>query len=145
MKYCHFALNRYLIFSNFLTRREKWIEFLITKQTDDAEIKAATPIQRTCDAENQAGNEPSNGPRRAHSKALCRVFCDVKAYVSCRGYEGIPLSAWSKAMNQGGTANKEFVPDRSNFCQGFLFPDRREIRKGCNHDQRSYCQDRQQG
>ena len=35
-----------------------------------------------------------------------RVFCDVRAYVSCRGYVGIPLSAWFKAMNQGGTAKQ---------------------------------------
>ena len=32
-----------------------------------------------------------------------QVFCDVRAYVSCREYEGIPPSA-GQTVNQGGTA-----------------------------------------
>ena len=56
-------------------------------QTDEAEITAMMPLQRACDAENQAGNKLSNGPRRVQSNArLRRVFCNVSAYVSCRGY-----------------------------------------------------------
>ena len=51
-------------------------EYLL--QTVDAEITAMMPLQRACDAENQARNKLSNGPLRAQSKVLlCRVFCDV--------------------------------------------------------------------
>lgn len=56
------------------------------------------PIQRACDAENRAGNKLSNGPLRVQSNVRSqigahRVFCNVWAYVSCRGYVSIPLSA----------------------------------------------------
>ncbi len=52
------------------------------------------PIQRACDAENQARNKLSNGPLRVQSNVSDhRVFCNVLAYVSCRGYVGILLSA----------------------------------------------------
>ena len=57
------------------------------------------PLQRACGAENQVRNKLSNGPLRAQSKVLFvlaqilhPVFCDVLAYVSCRGYAGILLS-----------------------------------------------------
>ena len=39
---------------------------------------------------------------------LGRVFCDVLAYVSCRGYDSVPLSARLKAANQGGNADKYY-------------------------------------
>lgn len=43
-----------------------------------------------------------------------RVFCDVLAYVSCRGYDGILLKRTAQAVNQGGTADKVlFVLDRT--------------------------------
>ena len=48
--------------------------------------------QRACVAESQADPRLSNGPQRAQSKGFegeSRVFCDVRAYVSCRGYVGI--------------------------------------------------------
>ena len=55
------------------------------------------PLQRVRDAENRVRNKSSNGPLRAQSNAgdmvSRRVFCDVEAYVSCRGYDGILLSA----------------------------------------------------
>lgn len=52
------------------------------------------PIQRACDAENRARHKLSNGPLRVQSNVTChRVFCNVWAYVSCRGYVSIPLSA----------------------------------------------------
>lgn len=36
------------------------------------------PIQRVCEAENQAGNKLSNGPLRAQSNVMIhRVFCDA--------------------------------------------------------------------
>jgi hypothetical protein len=45
------------------------------------------PLQRVCDAENQARNKLSNGPLRAQSNVgNHRVFCDVQADVICRGY-----------------------------------------------------------
>lgn len=66
-------------------------------QTVEAEITAVTPLQRARGAESRVRNELSNGPLRAQSNAggmvSRRVFCDVEAYVSCRGYDGILLSA----------------------------------------------------
>jgi hypothetical protein len=65
------------------------------------------PVQRTRDAENRGRNKLSNGPLRVQSNAdtafcytelsyrspvFCKVFCNVQAYVSCRGYVGILLS-----------------------------------------------------
>jgi len=51
------------------------------------------PLQRARGAESRVRNKLSNGPLRAQSKILYRVFCDVWAYVSCRGYVGTPSSA----------------------------------------------------
>ena len=52
------------------------------------------PLQRACDAESQVRNKLSNGPLRVQSNGRNpRVFCNVLAYVSCRGYVGILLSA----------------------------------------------------
>ena len=39
-----------------------------------------------------------------------RVFCNVRAYVSCRGYEGIPLSA------QGHSCEFKVAPRILYFC-----------------------------
>ena len=53
------------------------------------------PLQRVRDVENRVRNKSSNGPLRAQSNVseiTYRVFCDVEAYVSCRGYDGILLS-----------------------------------------------------
>ena len=64
------------------------------------------PLQRACDAENQVRNKLSNGPLRVQSNArMRRVFCNVWAYVSCRGYVGILLSARAFPRIQGGTAD----------------------------------------
>ena len=64
------------------------------------------PLQRACDAESQVRNKLSNGPRRVQSNASDRrVFCNVWAYVSCRGYDGILPSAQVSPVNQGGTAD----------------------------------------
>ena len=64
-------------------------------------------LQRVRVAESRAENKPSNGPQRAQSKAFTsRVFCDVLAYVSCRGYVGILLRVYGAThINQGGTAS----------------------------------------
>ena len=59
------------------------------------------PSQRACVAESQVRNKLSNGPLRAQSKELLiellfvwfRVFCDVWADVTSRGYDSILLSA----------------------------------------------------
>ena len=55
------------------------------------------PSQRACVAESQVRNKLSNGPPRAQSKELLiewfRVFCDVWADVTSRGYDSILLSA----------------------------------------------------
>ena len=65
-----------------------------SQETDEAEITAMMPLQRACDAESQVRNKLSNGPLRVQSNGRNpRVFCNVLAYVSCRGYEGIPPSA----------------------------------------------------
>ena len=52
-------------------------------------------LQRVCVAEKQMENKSSNGPLRVWGNRkpglLSRVFCNVWAYVSCRGYDGIPL------------------------------------------------------
>ena len=63
-------------------------------QTDEAEITAMMPLQRACDAENQAGNKLSNGPRRAQSNGdFPEYSATLQADVICRGYAGILLSA----------------------------------------------------
>ncbi|MBQ1172373.1 MAG: hypothetical protein IIX48_07230 [Lachnospiraceae bacterium] len=50
------------------------------------------PIQRACDAEKQAGNKTSNGPRRAQGKIDDNESSILrrKACVSCRGYQRYP-------------------------------------------------------
>lgn len=50
------------------------------------------PLQRACDAESQVRNKLSNGPQRAQSNENIKVYCDMMAYVSCRGYVSILLS-----------------------------------------------------
>ena len=58
------------------------------------------PLQRACDAENQARNKLSNGPLRVQSNVRNhRVFCNVLAYVSCRGYVGILLKCTGMPVN----------------------------------------------
>lgn len=43
-------------------------------QTVEAEITAMMPIQRACDAENQARNKLSNGPLRAQSNVVTTEY-----------------------------------------------------------------------
>ncbi len=63
-------------------------------QTVEAEITATMPPQRARGAESRVGNRSSNGPLRARGTVGFRlVFRDVRAYVSCRGYAGIPTRA----------------------------------------------------
>ena len=74
------------------------------------------PVQRTRTAENRVRNRLSNGPLREQSNVwlggdsvfppVCKVFCNVWAYVSCREYGSIPTSARIfEFVNQGGTAD----------------------------------------
>ena len=52
------------------------------------------PLQRACDAENQARNKLSNGPLRAQSNGFFPEYsATLQADVNCRGYVGILLSA----------------------------------------------------
>ena len=52
------------------------------------------PLQRACDAENQARNKLSNGPLRAQSNVIFTEYsATLEADVICRGYAGIPQSA----------------------------------------------------
>jgi hypothetical protein len=67
-------------------------------QTVEAEITMIMLLQRARDAEKRTENKSSNGPLRVQVKCkdiacLCLVFCNVWAYVSCRGYVGILPSA----------------------------------------------------
>ncbi len=52
---------------------------------------------------------------RSQMQVFCKVFCDVQADVTCRGYDSILLSA-RVTVNQGGTADHlyVFVLDREN-------------------------------
>ena len=47
------------------------------------------PSQRVRGAAIRAGNKSSNGPLRVQSNVIFihRVFCNVKTYVSCQGYD----------------------------------------------------------
>ena len=83
------------------------------------------PLQRACDAENQARNKLSNGPLRAQSKAheQCRVFCDVEGRRYMPGICLYPAKRARWLVNQGGTADNNYSSlTEEVFCQGrFLF------------------------
>ena len=56
------------------------------------------PLQRACVAESQVRNKLSNGPLRAQSNVFYTEYSATwQAYVSCRGYVGILLSAQAHA------------------------------------------------
>ena len=80
--------------------------------------------QRARGAESRVKNKSSNGPLRAQSNAGDgRVFCDVWAYVSCRGYVGILLSARRLPGIKVAPRIKYYSSlAEGNFCQGlFVF------------------------
>lgn len=71
------------------------------------------PLQRVRVAESRMRNKLANGPLRVQSNVKLlfhKVFCNVRAYVSCRGYEGIPLSA------QGHSCEFKVAPRILYFC-----------------------------
>ena len=51
------------------------------------------PLQRACGAESQVRNKLSNGPLRAQPNGFFQSILRRQAYVNCRGYVGILLSA----------------------------------------------------
>ena len=64
------------------------------------------PLQRVRDAENRVRNKLSNGPLRVQSNVVFTEYsATLQADVSCRGYDGILLSAQVAPVNQGGTAD----------------------------------------
>ena len=68
------------------------------------------PVQRACDAENQAGNKLSNGPLRAQSNVgPHRVCCDVGGRRHLPGICWDPAKRTGHAVNQGGTADSVFI------------------------------------
>ena len=93
------------------------------------------PLQRVRDAENRMRNKLSNGPRRVQSNVnrilliivswIHRVFCNVKAYVSCRGYRGILIRAQVYACEYKVAPRiviRTFVLDRKSiFLSGTFF------------------------
>ena len=59
-------------------------------------------------------------------KGESRVFCDVGAYVSCRGYNQYPARA-RVTVNQGGTANEHSsLTDPSGSAGVFFIPEETE-------------------
>lgn len=87
------------------------------------------PLQRVCDAEKQARNTGSNGPRRVQGNGESGVFCNALGCVSSRGYVGILQSGIahglyiaSPAMKQGGTADNAFIrPWQRTFSLSGIF------------------------
>ncbi len=89
------------------------------------------PLQRACGAESQVRNKLSNGPLRAQSKVISPSILRREAYVSCRGYAGIPQAHSVTAVNQGGTADKYYssLTELYSSVRDFLFLRTREDSK----------------
>ena len=112
------------------------------------------PLQRVRDAENRMRNKLSNGPRRVQSNVnrilsvmmitviivswIHRVFCNVKAYVSCRGYRGILIRAQVYSCEYKVAPRiviRTFVLDRKSiFLSGTFFTLRIAVSPGIYHD-----------
>ena len=58
---------------------------IINNQTVEAEITAMMPLQRACDAENQARNKLSNGPLRAQSNVTITKYSATCGHTSVAG------------------------------------------------------------
>ncbi len=100
-----------------------------SKETDDAGITAIMPIQRAREAESRARYRLSNGPLRAQSNVgFHKVFCDVLADVTCRGYGKYPAKRTGKAREfKVAPRISRFVLDRLQILSGTFFygkPDR---------------------
>ena len=80
-------------------------------KTVEAGIKAIVRAQRARGGESRAGQQAAKWAAEGAVKGRCfqkpgRVFCDVRAYVSCREYDGIPQGARHETVNRGGTAGE---------------------------------------
>lgn len=61
--------------------------------------------QRVREGESRAEKQIAKWTAEGTVKGETRVFCDVRAYVSCRGYVSISVRA-QRFVNQGGTAER---------------------------------------
>ena len=68
---------------------------------------------------NPDGKQTARWTAEGADQRLSRVFRDVKAYVSCRGYVSIPQSA--RLCRETGWHRDEFRPWQNLFLPGFLF------------------------
>ena len=77
------------------------------------------PLQRACDAENQARNKLSNGPLRAQSKTSVK-YSATCGHTSVAGSMLVLRQAHGViAVNQGGTADRIYSSlTEVFFCQG---------------------------
>ena len=109
---------------NFLLTSKTGHDILNSNETVEAEITVMVHPQRARVAESRVKRRSSNGPLRVQSNGQSpRVFCNVRTYVSCRGYECIPQSA-RETVNQGGIADnlyyssltEDYVLSRTIFC-----------------------------
>ena len=66
-----------------------------TKETVEAELEAVVHAQRVREGESRVERQFIKWTAEGTGKDIFgyQVFCDVRAYVSCREYEGIPPSA----------------------------------------------------
>ena len=62
--------------------------------------------QRVREGESRVETQIAKWTAEGTVKGYGRVFCDVWAYVSCRGYDGIPTRVRQFAVKQGGTAGE---------------------------------------
>ena len=88
------------------------------------------PLQRARGAVTRVRNKLSIGPRRVQSNVVYhRVFCNVGAYVSCRGYAGIPQKCMGifHECKVAPRINDLFVLDRRKVLSGaFCFSSLRQ-------------------
>ena len=62
--------------------------------------------QRAWDGGSRVGLQIAKWTAEGVVRIEGRVFCDVRAYVSCREYDGIPQGARHETVNRGGTAGE---------------------------------------
>lgn len=68
----------------------------MTMETDDPGVKVNRALTESGEAEKpqEGSSHKWSGEGTEKSKESMQVFCDVKAYVSCKGYVGILSRAW---------------------------------------------------
>ena len=89
------------ILQKHLTRGHACAILFLSNETVDAEITAARAVQRAHVGESWASKQPSNGPRRAQSKALA----EYSATCDKRDLSGYFCTRKGRIFaNQGGTA-----------------------------------------